>query len=266
MAHDPARSRHSNILKDLFPIMREAGQAIAAIYGEDVEAEIKSDGSPVTRADKAANAIVESGLARIAPGICVISEETPENHDLPAVDTFFIVDPLDGTKEFLRQDGSGEFTVNIALIEHGTPVLGAVFAPMLDQLYAGVVGEGAALSTGGQTHVINVRSLPADGGIAMISRSFRDADTDAWIAKHHNGVKATIGSSLKFCEIARGAADLYPRLSSIMEWDTAAGDAILRAAGGRVVAVDGTPLRYGKPGYRNTAFIATGASGWLPDT
>ncbi|MFD0915671.1 3'(2'),5'-bisphosphate nucleotidase CysQ [Pseudahrensia aquimaris] len=262
MTHDPARSRHSNILKDLFPIMREAGRVIAEIYREGTEAEIKDDGSPVTRADKAANAIIEKGLAAIAPEIRIISEETPENHDLPPADAFFIVDPLDGTKEFLRTDGTGEFTVNIALIEHGTPVLGAIYAPMLDQLFAGVVGEGAALSTGGSTHVIEARERPAGGGVAMVSRSHRDAQTDDWLAQHHKGSAATIGSSLKFCLIAQGKADLYSRFSSIMEWDTAAGDAILRAAGGHMMASDGTALRYGKPGYRNGAFIATGASGW----
>ena len=239
--------------------MREAGQAIMKVYNAGFSSQLKDDGSPVTLADEAAEKIILAGLKAVAPNVTIISEENAASHKLVPPSKFFLVDPLDGTREFVKQDGKGAFTVNIALIENGEPTLGIVFAPALDRLFAGVVGEGAVESSASGSPVISVRDVPPDQkAVAVASVSHRDARTNDWLEQNGPLELQTIGSSLKFCLIACGEADLYPRFNPTMEWDTAAGDAVLRAAGGSMVHPDGMPFRYGKPDYRNGPFFATG--------
>lgn len=243
---------------DLQPVMRAAGDEILRIYDLGPDADFKQDGTPVCAADRAADRIILAALAEHAPDIAVVSEENAASHAITPPDTFFLVDPLDGTKEFLKRDGKGAYTVNIALIERGAPIMGLVYAPALDRMFIGVVGEGAYEIAHATTSAITCRTRAALP-VAVASASHRDPQTDQWLAD--NGVASTIsiGSSLKFCLVAAGEADLYPRFSPTMEWDTAAGDAVLRAAGGRVANPDGSVMVYGKTDYRNGSFIASGA-------
>ena len=215
----------------------------------------KADGSPVTEADLRAEKILLSGLQHHAPDIAVVSEENAASHKLDAPERYFLVDPLDGTKEFIKVDGRGAFTVNIGLIENGRPVAGIVFAPAMNELYWGVVGQGAHLDD----TKIETRAAPDSGRVALASRSHRDAQTDAWLVENAISETVSIGSSLKFCLVARGEADVYPRFGPTMEWDTAAGHAVLAAAGGSVEHPDGRPFTYGKPDYRNGPFIGYGS-------
>ena len=249
---------YAALIEALIDPVREAGAAILEIHARGVVAEVKSDGSPVTEADQAAEDILLAALSKIAPHITIISEENADSHALAAESLFFLVDPLDGTKEFLRVDGQGAFTVNIGLVSEGVPVMGIVYAPALDRLFVGALGIGAREMTGGVDQAISVRSLPSTGAVAVASRSHRDDATNEWLQTY--GIENTIatGSSLKFCLVAAGEADVYPRFGPTMEWDTAAGDAVLRAAGGGVFLPDGTLYPYGKPSYRNGAFIACG--------
>lgn len=228
------------------------------VYASDPEADFKADGSPVTLADQLAEAVILSALARIAPDIPVVSEENAASHSLHAPERFFLVDPLDGTREFVKRDGKGAFTVNIALIDNGVPVAGVVHAPALDRLFAGAIGHGASESQGDGRLSIAVRPIPGEGPVAVASSSHRDRETDDWLSAQRIREVVSIGSSLKFCLIAAGEADVYPRFGPTMEWDTAAGDAVLRAAGGEVRSPGGQLMRYGKPAYRNGAFIARG--------
>ncbi|MEO0636908.1 MAG: 3'(2'),5'-bisphosphate nucleotidase CysQ [Pseudomonadota bacterium] len=244
------------LMDRLKPAVLRAGDAIMNVYhrlGESAP-EAKTDGSPVTEADLAANIVLMEALEKHAPGIAVVSEESEETHARPPQETFLLVDPLDGTREFIKADGKGAFTVNIGLIEGGLPVAGVVYAPALEQYFVGSVGEGAILNG----RAINTRPLRATGPVAVASLSHRDPETDAWLSEHRIRKTRAIGSSLKFGLLATGEADLYPRFGPTMEWDTAAGDAILRAAGGVVTQPDGQPFTYGKPGYRNGPFIASG--------
>ncbi|MEL7430713.1 MAG: 3'(2'),5'-bisphosphate nucleotidase CysQ [Pseudomonadota bacterium] len=236
----------------LGPVARRAGEAIMAVYAKGFSAQTKHDGSPVTEADKAAEAIILDALVTIAPEIPVVSEENPASHMLEAPETFFLVDPLDGTKEFLKPDGKGAFTVNIALIQDRMPVMGIVFAPALGRMFTGCKGIGA-FHNGLPVHV---SAKGARAPIAVASASHRDQKTDEWLLSR--GIKNTvsIGSSLKFGLVAAGEADVYPRFGPTMEWDTAAGDAVLRAAGGSVSHPDGSVFDYGKAGYRNGPFLA----------
>ncbi len=250
------RSSMSALMKDLFPVVREAGAAILSVYERQVAADYKSDGSPVTEADKVAETIILKALRDLDPETVIISEENVDSHSIAAPDRFFLVDPLDGTKEFLKRDGKGSFTVNIALVESGLPVMGVVYAPALDRLFSGVVGEGAAEAKDGKTRVISAREVEETGPVAVASASHRDAETDAWLTEHNISKTISIGSSLKFCLVAAGEADVYPRFGPTMEWDTAAGHAVLRAAGGNVTHPDGRVFRYGKPEYRNGPFVA----------
>lgn len=244
------------LFDELTPVARAAGAAIMEVYQRPPEASYKNDGSPVTEADEAAEALILPALQAAAPGTTIISEENAASHALAAPDTFFLVDPLDGTKEFLRRDGRGAFTVNIALIKDGVPVFGIVYAPALDRLFEGAVGLGARETVNGVQQKINVRDWPSSGAVAVASRSHRDAETDAWLQAR--GITETIatGSSLKFCLLAAGEADVYPRFGPTMEWDTAAGHAVLSAAGGCVETPEDAPFVYGKPEYRNGPFIA----------
>jgi 3'(2'), 5'-bisphosphate nucleotidase len=244
----------------------EAGRAAHRIYQGPFAVQTKADESPVTAADQAAEEIILRHLATRAPHIPVVAEEQCAAGQLPAVkDEFFLVDPLDGTKEFVHK--RGEFTVNIALIRHAAPALGVVYAPATGQLFAANV---AAASVGRATldpanpvaaalQPIQVRAVPAAGLTAVASRSHRTAQTDAYLAHYAIAKLVSVGSSLKFCLLACGEADLYPRLGPTMEWDTAAGHAVLSAAGGRVVGPDAQPLRYGKPQFRNSWFVASSA-------
>lgn len=245
---------HSELINALVPVAREAGEAIMKIHARGVKARAKKDGSPVTEADKAAEEIILRALKKIAPDIYVVSEENADSHNLVAPGIFFLVDPLDGTKEFLKVDGKGAFTVNIALICNRVPVLGVVFAPALNRMFTGASEVGATENG----KAIATRRVPASGRIAVASASHRDANTNAWLNDNQIERTISIGSSLKFCLVAAGEADVYPRFGPTMEWDTAAGDAILRAAGGMVIKPDETPFLYGKPDYRNGSFVAKG--------
>ena len=255
MAADLDRGR---LVERLLPAVHAAGEVVMQIYAEGVVAKRKVDGSPVTAADQAAEGILLEALSRAAPGITIISEENAASHAINPQDRFFLVDPLDGTKEFLRADGRGAFTVNIALIDKGRPVMGIVYAPALDRLFHTKDGEWPVEITGGGRKQLSVRPVPPEGAIAVASHSHRDPETDTWLTNHGITETTAIGSSLKFCLIAAGAADVYPRFGPTMEWDTAAGDAVLRAAGGRMETPNGAEFTYGKADYRNGAFIACG--------
>ena len=240
-----------------------AGEVIMKIRDQACRPDYKADGSPVTAADLAADEVIRGCLARNLPELPVVTEESRAGAPPVTADRFVLVDPLDGTKEFIQ--GRSEFTVNIALIAAGTPVAGAVYAPALHQLYVG--GTNAykldTRTTNGELsfshmHPIAVRQVPPDGCRAVVSRSHLDPATQQWVERHGITDLAPSGSSLKFCVIAEGAADVYPRLAPTMEWDTAAGHAVLLAAGGTVTDLRGCPLRYGKPDYRNGDFVAWG--------
>ena len=239
-------------------VARRAGAAIMGIYATDFSVRDKADASPVTAADEQAEALILEALQRQVPAVPVVSEEASAAGRTPSVSNcFWLVDPLDGTKEFIRRNG--EFTVNIALIEDGVPTLGVVFAPALERLFSGVRGHGAILEDAGGRRAIACRSVPAAGVTVISSRSHGDAAALAqFLGGRTVAANKYAGSSLKFCLLAAGEADLYPRLGRTMEWDTAAGDAVLRAAGGRVLTLDAKPLRYGKPGFENPHFVAEG--------
>ncbi len=239
-------------------IARQAGELILQIYRTDFSVRGKADASPVTEADERAEALIVPALQRFAPGVPIVAEEAVAGGQVPAVaDLFWLVDPLDGTKEFISRNG--EFTVNIALVHQGAPVLGVVFAPALGRLFAGVVGRGAYLEEQGQRRSIRCRAVPAEGLTVVASRSHGDAVAlDAFLAGRRVAALTNAGSSLKLCLIAAGEADLYPRLGRTMEWDIAAGHAVLSAAGGRVTDLQGAVLGYGKPGFDNPHFVACG--------
>ncbi|OYT85576.1 MAG: 3'(2'),5'-bisphosphate nucleotidase [Burkholderiales bacterium PBB6] len=247
------------LLEELTPLVHAAGEVIMGIYATDFSVENKSDASPVTLADQQAEAVILAGLAKIAPDIPVVAEEAVAAGHVPEVaGRFFLVDPLDGTKEFISRNG--EFTVNIALIDGGRPVLGLVYAPAIGRLFGGAVGHGAWLEDAAGRRSIACRAVPAEGLTVVASRSHGDETAlDAFLNGRVVASRTNAGSSLKLCLVAAGEADLYPRLGRTMEWDIAAGDAVLRAAGGRVTVVsDGADLRYGKPGFDNPHFAASG--------
>jgi 3'(2'), 5'-bisphosphate nucleotidase len=245
-------------LPDVIGIARDAGAAILKVYAGECDAETKTDGSPVTEADRRAQAIICPRLAQLAPGTPIVAEEDAEvTRDGRTSERFWLVDPLDGTKEFLSRNG--EFTVNIALVEDSVPVLGVVLAPALDRLFACAPDTGAVVEDSAGRRTISARWVPPEGATVLSSRSHGDPEALArCLAGRRVAASIAAGSSLKFCLIAAGEADLYPRLGRTMEWDTAAGDAILRAAGGRVIDLEGRPLVYGKPGFENPHFIAAG--------
>ena len=245
-----------------------AGEVILKVRAGGLSVEKKSDHSPVTEADRAAEAIITERLNQIAPGVAVIAEEAVYAGRIPETGhAFFLVDSLDGTREFVK--GGNDFTVNIGLVRDRTASVGVIFVPATGKLYGGAVGEGAwraevANGVVSARRPMHVRPAP-DGAIDIVaSRSHRTKETDACIARYEVGRLVTAGSSVKFCVLAAGEADLYPRMGTTMQWDTAAGDAILRAAGGKVVTMDGKPLPFGPNGeqgadaFRNPWFIATG--------
>ncbi len=244
----------------------EAGRAANRIYHGTFTVHTKTDDSPVTTADHVAEEIILGALTRDAPGMTVVAEEQVAAGHIPAVAAeFFLVDPLDGTKEFVQK--RGDFTVNIALIRQAAPALGVVYAPATGQLFAGNVATATALrawldpdtTAAADFTAIQVRKIPAAGVTAVASRSHRTPETDAYLARYRVADLVAVGSSLKFCLVAAGEADLYPRLGPTMEWDTAAGQAVLLAAGGQVLGPDCQPLCYGKPQFRNPWFVACGA-------
>ena len=248
------------LLPEIVALADRAGAVILEHYQGDVAVRAKADASPVTAADEAAEAVILARLAELTPEIPVVAEETVAAGHVPEIGDgpFWLVDPLDGTKEFLSRNG--EFTVNIALIEGREPILGVVLAPARDQAWWGARGRGAtARDADGGTHAIAVRKALAGGLVAIASRSHRDAETQAFLDQAGVGKCISAGSSLKFCLVAEGKADLYPRFGRTMEWDVAAGHAVLAAAGGRVTTRDGAPLLYRKPGFENPPFIARGA-------
>ncbi|MEL6363217.1 MAG: 3'(2'),5'-bisphosphate nucleotidase CysQ [Pseudomonadota bacterium] len=255
------------MLQTLADIAAEAGAAIMEIYATEFTADVKSDASPVTEADEQGEAIILKALKENFPNVPVLAEEAAAAGDRPVLgDLFFLVDPLDGTKEFINKNG--EFTVNIALIENGAPTHGVVYAPAIDAMFLGGP-EGAlklSLKPGDEPDLENAetiaaRTAPAEGLVAVASRSHRSPETDEFLGTLTVAELISAGSSLKLCLIAEGKADVYPRLGRTMEWDIAAGQAVLEAAGGRVeVFGEDAPLRYGKEerGYDNPYFTAWG--------
>ena len=253
---------HDHLTDVIRRLALQAGACIMQVYdGPDFDVKSKSDASPVTEADEAADALISAGLRAAFPDLPLITEEQADSHALTA-STFLIVDPLDGTKEFVQR--RGDFTVNIAYVQDGVPVRGVVYAPAQRRLFYTLadgtsVEETGALDpdTAGPCHPIRVTTPDNAALMVVASKSHRDAATDDYIARYAVRDMTSAGSSLKFCLLACGEADLYPRLGRTMEWDTAAGDAVLRGAGGQVVRFDDhTTLTYGKPGWDNPFFIA----------
>lgn len=252
--------------EDLIPVIRrlalEAGDKIMEIYNaDDFDVKVKSDDSPVTEADEAADALISAGLRQAFPDVLLVTEEQSASHTTSG-DTFLIVDPLDGTKEFIHR--RGDFTVNIALVENGTPTRGVVYAPAKGRMFytqadGQAVEETGALDKSEPGEVAPINVAESDNGALLVvaSKSHRDQATDDYINKYSVKDSKSAGSSLKFCLVATGEADIYPRVGRTMEWDTAAGHAVLAGAGGKVVRFDNhEPLLYGKDGYANPFFIA----------
>ena len=253
------------LLEPLTALVVTAGEAILAVNRAAMRVEGKPDGSPVTDADLAADRIICDGLARIAPGVPILSEERTELAAPAFRDNFFLIDPLDGTKEFVA--GRDEFTVNLALVTDGAPLLGIVAAPALGLVWRGIVGRGAERVTIdgaaiGMGEPIHTRKLPSLGEpwVAAVSRSHGDPRSDAFIAARPGAVRRTLGSAVKFGRIAEGTADIYPRFGPTSEWDVGAGAAVVIAAGGRVTDAKGGEIRFGQqPGnFIVPEFIAWG--------
>jgi 3'(2'), 5'-bisphosphate nucleotidase len=261
----------SVLLEAMVAAAVEAGRVAHEIYGTGFEVQRKADHSPVTQADHAAEAIILERLRHAAPEVPIVAEEEVAAGRQPEIGReFFLVDPLDGTKEFIQR--IGDFTVNIALVRDGIPVMGVVYAPVTSGLFIGNVTDSWAQRshqpTDSRTNAtrtpIRVRAAPARGLTVVVSRSHATPETETYLEQYSVAERVSVGSSLKFCLVAAGEADLYPRLGPTMEWDTAAGQAVLVAAGGTVLAPGGAPLEYGKPGLRNSHFIAGGALHIVP--
>lgn len=247
-------------------IVIEAAAAVMAVYSGEIRARQKPDGSPVCDADEAAEAVILEELAKRLPDLPVLAEESfSRDAERPLGPAFILVDPIDGTREFLSRNG--EFTINVGLVMKDSPCAGVVYAPALERLWIGGTGAstcrvapGRLLPPPERRQAIHVRPAPQNGLIAVVSRSHANPATEAFLAKLPIMARRQAGSSLKFCLLAEGEADVYPRLGATMEWDTAAGDAVLRAAGGLVLDHERRPLRYGKAwaGFKNEGFIAWG--------
>jgi 3'(2'), 5'-bisphosphate nucleotidase len=236
----------------------EAAAAIMAVRAAGFAVERKRDFSPVTAADRIAEALIVEGLKAAAPTIPVVAEEAVEAAAMAAPEgRFWLVDPLDGTREFAA--GLDSFAVNVGLVEHGRPLLGAVAIPATGEVFAGIVGAGAWKQQGGARQPIQARHIPPEGPVVMASRHHQKDARIAEFAQAQRAVRiVNIGSAEKFCRVAEGSADLYPRFGPTMEWDTAAPEAVLIAAGGRMADWDGRPMAYGKPGWGNPGFLARG--------
>ena len=249
----PPRIDHkaaASLIEPLTDLVIRAGHAILAVDRTTLKVDGKTDGSPVTEADLAADRIIGAGLARLAPDIPSLSEERVQLAQLPYRDSFFLIDPLDGTKEFVA--GRDEFTVNLALVTGGLPLLGIVAAPALGLIWRGIVGRGAERLTLHDAAVqrvepIRTRPCPPRGQpwTVAVSRSHGDARTEAFIAARPGAVRSELGSAVKFGRVAEGAVDIYPRMSPTCEWDVAAGHAVVTAAGGRITDSKGAALHFG---------------------
>jgi 3'(2'), 5'-bisphosphate nucleotidase len=239
----------AELIEPLTEIVTQAGAAILAVNRSAMKIDGKTDGSPVTEADLAADSIIAAGLARLAPNVPSLSEERTQHAELPYKGSFFLVDPLDGTKEFVA--GRDEFTVNVALITQGVPLLGIVSAPALGLIWRGIVGRGAERLTLGEgkprIEPIRTRPCPPRGRpwTVAVSRLHGDARTEAFIAARPHAVRSELGSAVKFGRVAEGAVDIYPRLSPTSEWDVGAGHALVTAAGGKITDSNGSALRFG---------------------
>ena len=250
----------AGLLAPVSAIARKAGEEILKFHGTDFEVRSKADRSPVTDADEAAERLILAELESLTPDIPIVSEEAAAAGHVPDVagKRFWAVDPLDGTKEFIRH--SGEFCVNIGLIEDGRPVLGVLHVPTLHVTYS-AAGPGTAMceEEGAPARAIAAREAPEDGVVVISSRSHgNDAELDRFLSNLQVKARLMTGSAVKFCKVASGEADLYPRFGRTSEWDTAAGHAILEAAGGALLTVQGDEFLYGKPGFLNPEFIARG--------
>ena len=259
------RDTAAALMGPLTDLVIQAGAAILAVNRLAMQVDGKQDGSPVTEADLAADRIIGEGLARLLPAIPAVSEERAHLAKSPHGGSFFLVDPLDGTKEYIT--GRDEFTVNLALVSHGTPLLGIIGAPALGLIWRGLVGQGAQRlttsgSAAGAATAIHTRPLPrpGHGWVAAVSRSHGDARTEAFIEKRPGATRIALGSAVKFGRVAEGSVDIYPRLAPTSEWDIAAGHAVVTAAGGKITDGQGGELRFGT-GARDfivPAFIAWG--------
>jgi 3'(2'), 5'-bisphosphate nucleotidase len=259
------RDTAARLMEPLTDLVIRAGAAILAVDRHAMKVDGKQDGSPVTEADFAADRIIGEGLARLVPAVPAVSEERECLAHSPFRGSFFLIDPLDGTKEYVA--GRSEFTVNLALVTNGTPLLGIISAPALGLIWRGLIGQGAerltlSKSSGPQTvEAIHTRRLPPAGSpwIAAVSRSHGDTRTEAFIDRRPGAIRSELGSAVKFARVAEGTADIYPRLAPTCEWDIAAGHAIVTAAGGRVADAQGAPLKFG---HRTKDFIVPEFIAW----
>jgi 3'(2'), 5'-bisphosphate nucleotidase len=247
------------VLNQIVDIAENAGREILKFYGSSSGVTLKEDQSPLTLADQASHEFILNRLARLTPEIPVISEESklisPEL--LQSYSRFWLVDPLDGTKEFLKN--TGDFTVNIALIENRRPILGVIYVPVREQFYFGEINKGAFKQVGRSSPAaIRVRKVNYASLCVVASKDHAGPQVELMLKKIPGAELTSMGSSLKFCLVAEGKADIYPRFVPTMEWDTAAADCILQCAGGAVLTLDGAPLQYQKPGLKNDAIISIG--------
>ena len=245
------RDAAAALMEPLTDLVIEAGAAILAVNRHTMKIDGKTDGSPVTEADLAADRIIRDGLARLVPEIPILSEECIPPVKPPYDGSFFLIDPLDGTKEFVA--GRSEFTVNLALVTNGTPLLGIIGAPALELIWRGLVGRGADRLTTGDASArvaepIHTRRIPERGTpwIVVVSRSHGDSRTEAFIESRPGAIRQALGSAVKFGRVAEGGADIYPRLAPTSEWDIAAGHAIVTAAGGKITGAKGSDLQFGR--------------------
>jgi len=247
-------------IDELLRIARVAGDATMEIYHSDFEIYSKKDESPVTEADRKAEAIITPVLQKLAPNVPVVAEEafSAGNHPDITGKMFWLVDPVDGTKQFIKKQD--EFTVNIALIdENRRPVFGVVHAPALNRMFWGSLAYGAFVQNNdGEIKPIFVRPAPKDGIVVVVSRSHKTPEVDEFLKDYTVAQEVSSGSSIKFCQVAEGIADIYPRFGPTMEWDTGAGHAVVLGAGGSVITPEGNEFTYGKDGFKNGFFIAKG--------
>lgn len=248
----------TQIVDALALITRQAGEVIMTHYHDTLQVELKTDSSPVTIADREANDLIVAALKELTPDIPIIAEESVTGDEEPqTLEEFWLVDPLDGTKEFIHRNG--DFTVNIALIQKGVPVCGVVHPPVHGTVYVGIRDRGAFREDSqGQRTEIQAREVNQSHPTVVVSRSHRSSETDRFLERFPSFEEVPKGSSLKLCALAEGEADVYPRLGRTMEWDIAAGHAVLIAAGGTIEVIEGGPLLYGKKGLENPHFVAWG--------